>query len=353
MEKQNNSEMNNNTNVNEVKQPKKKMKTSTIVIIVLVVLLLFSCVGNMGGSGSSSSSTTTTTTIEGKSSEEPTEEEETTESEVEEAKGQEPEFEKDEIEGEETEVEELAVEEVPERDSSHFYVGDTLTYESGTTVTITDVGIIPSNYYDVPVLYMDMEIHNQLDKPNTWYSQSFSVYIDDYQIETSPVSIEANDDFDPFETTINPGRKAKFKFTSKLPSDYDGVSKIEIELPGGTKTLLVKDNGVYLYGREEPVANGNNGWDANEFDQSWYGEYARLDGSGHALRIDPDEVGGTNGIITVDGEYQYLIGVVNNGSGTLYLPISDDDVEAGSVVFGLGGLQLMIYSYSEFNGFYH
>lgn len=335
MEKQNNNETNNNVNMNETKPPKKKMKTSTIVIIVLVVLLLFSCVGNLGGSGSSSSSTTSSTTVtEDKSSEEKEEEAEDEEAEP-------------TVQVSDTESSAY------ERDPSHFYVGDELTYESGTILTITDVGIIPSNYYDIPVLYMDMEIHNKLDKPSSWYSQSFSVYIDDYQIETSPVSIDANDDFDPFETTINSGRKAKFKFTSKLPSDYDSASKIEIELPGGTKTVLVKDNGVYLYGREEPVASGNNGWDANEFDQSWYGEYARLDGSGHVLRIDPDEVGGTNGIITVDGEYQYLIGIINNGSGMLYLPISDDDVEAGNVVFGLGGLQLTIYNYSEFNGFYH
>lgn len=346
MKKQNDDETNNSIDVNESKPTKKRLKTSTIIIIVLAMMLLFSCVSSLGSLGSSSSSTSSsTTTTEDKEPEDKKEE-----AKAEEPK-EEPEPEAKEIEEEEPNVE--LMDEGPsiqEKDSSHFYIGDTINYESGTVVTITDVGIIPSNHYDVPVLWMDMEIDNQSGETDTWYSQEFSVYVDDYQVETSPVSIDANDDFDPFETSINPGRKAKFKFTSKLPSDYDSAGKIEIECPGSAKTILVKDNGVYLYGREEPVASGNNGWDANEFDSSWYRDY--VSPSDRVLRITPDEFGGSNGFVVVD-DFEYIIGTITDGKGILYLPISDDDVEAGTILFALGGVQIKVYSHSEVDGFYH
>ena len=347
MKKQNNNETNNNTGMNEAKSPKKKMKVSTIVIIALVVLLLFSCVGNMGGSDSSSSSTTTTsTTTEDKSSEKTAEE--TTEAEVEE---QEPK----EAEDEPTEDEAgLVADSEADRDN-HIYVGDVIEYESGSTMTIEDVGIVKSTSeyptQSYPAVYVSIEMYNGFDEAGYTSADEFSIYVDDYQEQTTYTTLSDEDEYRSF-ISLNPGRKGKITFGLILPDNYESADTIELGVPGSLRTILVKYNGEYVYGRLEAPVEEATVEEEHGIDESWYEEdHISLDGLDCVLAFEPD--GWTDAIVIIkasDYDHQWRLFMEDDRNG--YLTYMEGDDKVGSIYFGMSGIEFECDSNPEFNGLY-
>lgn len=343
MEKHNNNETNNNTGVNETKPPKKKMKVSTIVIIVLVVLLLFSCVGNMGGSDSSSSSTSTTsTTTEDKSSEETAEAEE-----------QEPE---DTVTVDKSSEDNVALVADSEADrDNHIYVGDVIEYESGSTMTIEDVGIVKStSEYPTqshPAVYVSIEMYNGTDEAGPIYADEFSIYVDDYQEQTTYTTLSDEDEYRAY-IELNPGRKGKITFGLILPDNYESADTIELGVPGSLRTILVKYNGEYVYGRLEAPVEEATVEEEHGIDESWYEEdHVSLDGLDCVLAFEPD--GWTDAIVIIkasDYDHQWRLFMEDDRNG--YLTYMEGDDKVGNIYFGMSGIEFECDSNPEFNGLY-
>ena len=344
MKKQNNNEMNNNTGVNETKPTKKKMKGSTIVIIVLVVLLLFSCVGNMGGSGSSSSSTTSTTTTEDKEPEDKKEEVKAKEP----KEDSEPEAEKaiEEQHDKQSEVTEQV-------DNGHIYVGDTVKY-SNCSIYVGDTGIT-SGYLNTPVLFMELEIVNTSDEVLTILTDNFSLYVDDYQIETMAGARTLEESASVPGIEINPGRKAKYSCVIDLPSDCDNASKIEVEFPLAAGIMLFKDNGVYLYGQRnvptEEYDSADNSEESGLY-ESWYEEeHHNMDGLDYVL-IFNHTTGGADAdvILRADYDHQWRLWMEDERSG--YLTYMEGNDKVGSIYFSSDGIEFKNDAFPELNGYY-
>lgn len=279
MESQNNKTPH-NIEVNEVKPPKKKIKVSTIIIIVLVVLLLFSCVDGSGGSSESSTSTSTANhdTVESDNAKEEKEENDIkAEDTRKEAESESVKTEEDEEQPtEQAETEEL--DSVQDSNNQHMHIGDVITYKSGLILRIQEAGIYRSQPFNTPLVYMELECENTSDEIITIYNNDLELYIDDYQIDVVP-EVNGDDPAINYSVDINPGRKMIFKPVAKLPDDYESAYKIELSFTGwyAEESLLIKDNGVYLYGFEEsPTAsiNFNDDWYVAPLDDKCYGDYA-------------------------------------------------------------------------------
>lgn len=317
MEDQNNNVMRQNIEVSEGKPPRKKKNRVFIITAVLAVLFV-SCGIILGGDDSS----TTTTTTESSNKPEITEDNED-----------------EAVEKETEEADEGAVEESVEKvkDPAHAYVGDYFLYDGGLLLGISDAGIINTSMGN-DVVYVDMELENTADDAVLEMHFSwFSMYIDDYQVETSTNYYIEGEDIPTTSIDINPGRKARFSFRSALPSDYDKAGKIEVGLPGSEeKTVLIKDNGVYVNGRlNVPVEEV---YSINKY----YGSYVTDDGRSLTLywneeeQVDGITIVFTNGV-TFDGYLEILSDTAgkvyrmyNIASLATFTFTSDDTMEISS-----------------------
>lgn len=344
MKKQNDDKTNSSIDVNETKSPKKKrLKVSTIVIIVLVMMLLFSCIGNIAGSGSSSSSTSSSIkTTEDKELEEKKEEAEVEDPEEE----QEPEPEVEDAE------EEQQAEPIEEENNDYIHVGDTIGYSNGS-MYVADAGIV-YNMTNQPILFVEVEADNTSDGVLTIGNDDFSLYIDDYQVDVA-IGYRSLEEMSSHSIVeINPGRKAKYVFRAVLPSDYDNASKIEVEFPDrANKPLLIKDNGVYLYGRKDVVMEEDTS-DTEEggLYESWYEEeHHNMDGLDYTL-IFNHTVGGADAevILRADYDHQWLLWMEDERNG--YLTYMEGNDKVGSIYFGSDGIEFKNDDFPELDGYY-
>ena len=343
MKNQNNKEMKHNIESNEVKPTKKKIKISTIIIIVLVVLLLFSCVGSMGDSGTSTSSMANGTTAEDNSSEKKKEETEDEETE-------EPELEHEKVEEEQSTKQAEMAGEQP-FDDEHLYVGFYGLYASGLLLKISDVYIEVNDAYQQAILKVDLELENTTDDAVLGMScYDFSIYIDDYQVQIDTGYMKEND-YETVSTEVNPGRKTKFVFGTVLPGNYINAEKIEVEIPGYTKTVLVKDNGVYLYGQKEAPTETNAHGESG-LDQSWFenGDLYKTDDPSIILSFSSTS-GGADAEVYIDYDYthQYLLYMEDERNG--YLTYMEGEERAGTLSFTMDGV-VVDCGISEIDGTY-
>lgn len=337
MKNQTNNEMVPNIEVNDARPKKKKGKV--FVIIAIVVVLLISCGIMLGGDDSS---TTTVNTEEAKS--ESTEDKEEL-NEVETEVTEEPEETEQEswIETDGDETESI----IP--NGNYYHVGDLISYNGGAEVTIGNVGIVQNQLYYM-VLYMETEIENASDETFILGNDNFTLYIDDYQIETTYTALNMNDSIPTYSVSVNPGRKGRYTFRTVIPDDYDNSSKIEIGFPGTTQTLLVKDDGVYLYGQSEVPAGNTEAGTGSGLDESMYGDHVGIDNSELVLNLEPDSW--ADAVVTIETDYahQWLLFMENERYG--YLTYMEGDDKVGSIYFGMDGIEFENNDFSELNGLY-
>ena len=155
---------------------------------------------------------------------------------------------------------------------------------------------------------------------------------------------------------INPGRKAKYVFRAVLPSDYDNTSKIEVEFPDRANTpLLIKDNGVYLYGQRNVPTEENDGTDNSEehgLYESWYEEeHYNMDGLDYVLIFNHTSGrGDAEVILRADYDHQWLLWMEDERNG--YLTYVEGDDKVGSIYFGTSGIEFKSDTSPELNGLY-
>lgn len=251
----------------------------------------------------------------------------------------------------ETEEEPKAGEEQTEttvNGDNHFYIGDTIKYTSGLEITLINAGILQNQIYE-PVLYLEMELYNGSNEEGGLSNSEFSLYIDDYQVNVTPTVLNTTEAMDAvsYQIELNPGRKAKYTFRTILLSEYDNASKIEIELPGSTKTVLVKDNGVYLNGiRPEDYVD-------NSLDESLYGDHVNMDGNDFVLvfmPFDNNEVSAAVSIHADGSHHQYLLFMEDEKNG--YLTLLTGLSKVGSVCFGEDGIEVNLDNAVRYSGLY-
>lgn len=250
-------------------------------------------------------------------------------------------------EPEEEPVQEDQKEESDVIDNNHYYIGDHIEYESGLVIILEEAGIV-IDILGEPAVYIDMELDNSASTDYaSMYVDDFSIYIDDYQVSTKYTQLEFNDSNGFIE--VNAGRKAKYVFRSTLPDDYDNASKIEVELPGSSKSILIKENGVYFYGQKEAPAESS-GSEERGLDESMYGDHESLDGLDYVLNFEPD--GWTDAVVTIKADYdhQWLLFMEDERNG--YLTYMEGDDKVGFVNFSMDGIQFECDDNPEFNGLY-
>lgn len=242
----------------------------------------------------------------------------------------------------ETEEEQLAKDESePSTPSdSYYHVGDMISYNDGAKVTIGNVGILQNQIY-VMVLYMEMEIENASDETFDLGNGNFTLYIDDYQIETIATTLNADDTMQTDSVSVNPGRKGRCIFRTVLPDDYDNSSKIEIGFPGTTKTLLVKDDGVYLYGQKEaPAESSDTSSSGSGLSESWFedGDLYNIDDQNINLTFAPinNSWGPAAEVYIKDSWYQYLLYMEDERNG--YLTYMEGEERVGTLSFTMDGV---------------
>ena len=246
----------------------------------------------------------------------------------------------DEIEEPEPEAEKP--EEEPVEDIGGKHIGDTLKYTNGLELTIEEIGITKAFPLDQDMVYVKMELQNTNNTDEAWISgyTDFALYIDDYQVEITRAWYDLEDrDTDDSSISVNPGRKAKFDFKAVLPSDYDTVSDIEVELPGSNNIIFIKKDGVYTYGQKE-VPTETSSSNTYGLYESWFedGDLYKIEDQNVNLTFAPinNSWGPAAEVYIKDKRYQYLLYMEDERHG--YLTYMEDDENIGSLSFTMDGV---------------